>query len=401
METAGINMEKVKRQNRASILHYVNDTGPVSRKDIAEKLGLTPAAVTQICTELIEKGILIERGRLTEEKRAGRKKVLLAISYNYKYVYGIHIGPEKTVIALTNLKGEVRLLRMIATSRELDAEHFLHAIAEHCKKMQEEAFIPDEQIAGAGVCLPGIVDRERGRSIQAYGIWKEEVAVGKLLSLFLKIPVVLENSMIAFARAELLYGAGRECDNLFFVKWGADVESALMMNKKIYEGCRDAAGQLGHFVVKKNGKVCECGRRGCLEKEIAFTSIKERIGQVFSYEDTPKLYAILGGDFRNFTTDVLPQVLENQDEPIQKIMENLMDMFARVIVNSITLLAPERVVLCGEFFAIDQMREAFIQTCSSYEPRYGHDMIVYTGLSDRERYIAPVAVFVNEYLKEF
>ena len=69
----GANMETVRRRNRAAILKYINDHGPASRKDLAEALGLTPAAVTQICTDLFE-GILIETGINVKSNGAGRKK---------------------------------------------------------------------------------------------------------------------------------------------------------------------------------------------------------------------------------------------------------------------------------------------------------------------------------------
>lgn len=70
----GANMETVRRRNRAAILKYINDHGPASRKDLAEVLGLTPAAVTQICTDLFEEGILIETGINVKSSGAGRKK---------------------------------------------------------------------------------------------------------------------------------------------------------------------------------------------------------------------------------------------------------------------------------------------------------------------------------------
>lgn len=58
MREVGINMELVKKKNRSSILQLINRTGPISRKDIALRLGLTPAAVTQLCRDFMDSGIL-------------------------------------------------------------------------------------------------------------------------------------------------------------------------------------------------------------------------------------------------------------------------------------------------------------------------------------------------------
>ena len=91
--------------NRSSILKLLNDCGAMSRKDIAIELGLTPATVTLICTELISAGILCEKGEVEEERRAGRRKVLIDINYQYRYVLSVSIEAAKTCIAISNLKG--------------------------------------------------------------------------------------------------------------------------------------------------------------------------------------------------------------------------------------------------------------------------------------------------------
>lgn len=71
---AGANMETVRRRNRAAILKYINDHGPVSRKDLSEEIGLTAAAVTQICTDIMDEGVLVETGINVERSGAGRKR---------------------------------------------------------------------------------------------------------------------------------------------------------------------------------------------------------------------------------------------------------------------------------------------------------------------------------------
>ena len=79
MGYTGINMENVKSRNQSSILKLLNDAGPMSRKDIAAQLGLTPASVTTLCAELMAEGMLYEVGEIQESNRVGRRKVLLDI----------------------------------------------------------------------------------------------------------------------------------------------------------------------------------------------------------------------------------------------------------------------------------------------------------------------------------
>jgi len=101
MNRTGMNMERVKRQNRSLILNYINSTGPVSRKDIAAATGLTAAAVTQISAALISEGVLTVKGTSTERTgEAGRRKVLLDIDPEVSLAYTVNIEPDITTIAV-------------------------------------------------------------------------------------------------------------------------------------------------------------------------------------------------------------------------------------------------------------------------------------------------------------
>ena len=91
MTFRGINLENVKNNNRSAILQLLNNNGAMSRKDIAGRTGLTAASVTLICTELLDEGIIVERGEAVEEKRAGRKKILVDLNPSYKSILCIGI----------------------------------------------------------------------------------------------------------------------------------------------------------------------------------------------------------------------------------------------------------------------------------------------------------------------
>lgn len=106
MGYTGINLLSVKSRNRSQILKLLNDHGPTSRKDIAEKLGLTTAAVSTLCAELLAEGMVYEKGELQpEEGKAGRRKILLDINYDYRYVLSIAIEANECAISVCNLRG--------------------------------------------------------------------------------------------------------------------------------------------------------------------------------------------------------------------------------------------------------------------------------------------------------
>ena len=149
------------------------------RKDIAAELKLTPAAVTLLCTELLEDGILLEKGEMQEEKRAGRRKVLIDINYDYKYIVAVNIETMNTYVTITNLKGHRISQRSLNTDSAMEPEEFLRRIASECKALLWECEKNSSQVLGMGICLPGIVNRKEGISEDTYSIWRRAVPVKK------------------------------------------------------------------------------------------------------------------------------------------------------------------------------------------------------------------------------
>ena len=92
MAKTGTNLVNLRANNKLTILRLLNANGAMSRKDIAILLKLTPAAVTILCNEIIKDGMIVEKGEVEEEKRAGRKKMLIDINHQYKYIIGINIA---------------------------------------------------------------------------------------------------------------------------------------------------------------------------------------------------------------------------------------------------------------------------------------------------------------------
>lgn len=401
MKKTGINLENVKQRNKASILKLLKEKGPMSRKDIAEEIGLTPASVTMLTTEMIEVGYLQEAGEIQEEKKAGRRKILLSIVYDWKCVLAISIEVRTTTISLCDLNGNALLTTELKTNDREVPEHYLEEVARVAKTLVYEAGKGAGDLLGAGVSLPGLVDREFGVSKMAYGIWDREVPVAEFLSGQLHCPVVLENNIRAFAEGELLYGHGRSCENSYFLRWGPGVGSAIVIGKKIYDGREHRAGEIGHYNIDPDGLPCRCGRKGCLETKVSTSALTEQITELFSEDETPILYRRFRGDPSYLTEEVLSMLLkgvasfEEMDLPVASALQSAIDMLAQTFVNVATILAPEQVILLGSMFESRLVRDTFQLACCKIDPFYDSPYIRLAETSDRVSYIGSAAVAIH------
>jgi len=124
LEQHGISKLDLKRQNRMQVLKILKQRGPTSRIDIASTLELTRAAVTIITNEMIEQGIIAEIGEVKNESEKaprGRKKILIDINHNYRFVVGVTIELDIVSVGLSTLAGSVLDKRNLTLGN--DSEH--------------------------------------------------------------------------------------------------------------------------------------------------------------------------------------------------------------------------------------------------------------------------------------
>ena len=212
----------------------------------------------------------------------------------------------------------------------------------------------------------------------------------------LNLPVIVENNVKAFAEGELIYGTGKEQENLLFIKWGPGVGSAIIIQNRIYDSQNSKTAEIGHFIVEKDGELCRCGRRGCLETRVATHAIARQVRAACTKESMPQLYRMVGGDISRIEARNAPDWLGLEDEGLKKVLDDVVERLARVAVNSMTLLAPDKVLIYGELFGYPGLEERFRYYCRHYEPAYNDNYILKSDLSDRIEYIGPLAVVMNE-----
>ena len=131
MVKTGISLDSVKNNNKSQILKILQKTDAMSRKDIANQIGLTPAAVTMLCNDMMEAHMILEKGEMKEQKRAGRKKVLVDINYDFKYIVSVNIEAVDTSITVTNIRGNVLVETKVHTRTDIEPQLFLEELAKY------------------------------------------------------------------------------------------------------------------------------------------------------------------------------------------------------------------------------------------------------------------------------
>lgn len=362
---SGINMSDVKISNRGLILRQIKNY-PKPRKDIAEKINLTPAAVTILVNELIDQGCIRESGEVSEPSRVGRKKVFIELNKEYKYAFGINIEGSHMNICLGNLKAEV-IDFVDLRIKHLSAEEVLYLAVQNISLLIEKNGLAASRILGIGVGIVGKVDSEHGISKQAYGLWDTEVDIENFIGTKLDLPVVVENNVRALALAEMELTLHRNIRNMVFMKLGPGIGSAIILDNDIYKGSFNNSGELGHMVINHTGKKCRCGQVGCLETVASIAALIDEIREDFSKEAYPQLYDMIQGDVDNLTEEMLLTTYFDEERLVVEKINRLIGFLSIGIINSIKFYDPHKIVLYSKMFKDSRFMDKLINEILRHE----------------------------------
>ncbi|WP_234326207.1 ROK family transcriptional regulator [Streptomyces sp. NRRL S-495] len=254
----------MRRRNLALVLGAAAEHSPLSRADVAGRVGLTRAAVSSLVDELIGRGALTEAAA-TASGRVGRPGRALTVSDHGPAGLGLEIGVTHLGACVVDLRGEPRVWRRVDQANAgRPAGQVLAEAAALAAEAQAEAEALGLRVEGRVLAVPGVVPNgpaglvERAPNLGWCGVrladhWPDPETVPEP-----------ENEADLGALAELWNAEPAE--TFVHVSAEAGIGAALVIEGRLFRGARGFAGELGHIPVHPDGPDCVCGARGCLEQ---------------------------------------------------------------------------------------------------------------------------------------
>lgn len=313
----------------AATLALVGSRGPRSRAAIARELGVSPATVTQVTKDLVDRGLLVELE--TVPSTGGRPGRLL----------GLADGPAPRAIGAKVTADHVAIVSVGFDGSTFDqSSHPFDPASPDAldtlgRLLRETVDAQEGPVLGAGVGLPGSVDSQASGVVVAPTLGWSNVPVGASLRRALDLPVLVENDVNTLAVAEQLYGVGRDHRSFLVLTIGRGIGSGLVVDGTIRRGAAGGAGEIGHFPVHDDGPPCTCGNVGCLESFIGDDALRAR--------------AVAAGILRpGDTVADLTDRAEAGDRAARDLYHDAGRLLGRTLAGVVHLLDPEVVILLGE-----------------------------------------------------
>ena len=207
------------------------------------------------------------------------------------YVIGLDLGGTNSVFGIVDSRGDIKATTAIKTQGYGDnVEAYVDASIEALKIIIDQVGGIDK-IKAMGIGAPngnyynGTIEFAPNLEWGRNGV----VPLAKLFSDKHGIPVALTNDANAAAIGEMTYGVARGMKNFIVITLGTGVGSGIVINGQLVYGCDGFAGELGHVIVKENGRQCGCGRKGCLETYCSATGVARSAREFLANSDEPSL----------------------------------------------------------------------------------------------------------------
>ena len=261
------------------------------------------------------------------------------------YVVGMDIGGTNTVFGIVDQRGNVLATDSIKTQAYAKIEDYVDAV---CEKLIPliESMGGVEKIKGMGVGAPN-GNYYNGTIEFAPNLpWKGVIPLAALFEEKVGVPTALTNDANAAAIGEMTYGAARGMKDFIMITLGTGVGSGIVINGQLVYGHDGFAGELGHVVVRReNGRLCGCGRRGCLETYCSATGVARTAREFLVARPEPSLLRDIPAE-EIVSKDVYDAAVKG-DKLALDIFEFTGRILGEALSDFIAFSSPEAIVLFG------------------------------------------------------
>ena len=264
------------------------------------------------------------------------------------YVVGIDIGGQTSKIGVVDARGTVLAQTVIRTDNHDEVELYIAELAEAVRKVIKDAGV-EGKVRGIGVGAPNgnYYDGTIENAVNISWGGGKTIEFAKLLSAAMgDLPVALTNDANAAAVGEMTYGAARGMKNFIMITLGTGVGSGIVINGDVVYGHDGFAGELGHTcAVRNNGRICGCGKTGCLETYASAMGVARTAREIIELTDRKTLLRNIPAE--NITSkDVFDAAIEG-DEVAKDIFAFTGRMLGEKFADFVAFSAPEAIILFG------------------------------------------------------
>lgn len=232
-------------------------------------------------------------------------------------------------------------------------------ITDTIREALQDAECDIDDLAGIGVGCPSPVDMNKGIIHEAVNLGWKDMPLKKMLEDEFHCPVEIANDVDIGLYGEYRFGAGKGGANVLGVFPGTGIGGGFVYNGEILRGASSSCMEIGHIQVRPEGRLCGCGRHGCLETESSRLAIAAEMAKAAYRGEAPIVLAKAGTSVANIRSGVIAASVEGGEQAVIKIVTRAAEHIGHAVASVTHLLGPDLVVLGGGL--VEAMPDLFVK----------------------------------------
>jgi len=278
---------------------------------------------------------------------------------------GLDVGGTTMKACVVDSAGHASTSVSMPTESQRGQEAGLATMCETIRRAAAAANKTMADIAGIGVATPGTMDIKAGLILDPPNLkpWRN-VPVRQFVHDTFKIPTAFQNDANAAAYGEYWVGAGREVKSMVLFTLGTGIGGGIIIDDKVLEGQHSHGGEIGHMkIAYEGGRLCGCGRLGCLEAYASATAVVKRTREMLVTDPNSTLHRALTDTEEELSSRTIFMAAEHGDELAKKIVDETAYFLAVGAMNMMHTIDPDAIVFAG---GMTHAGEPFLERIQHY-----------------------------------
>ena len=350
-------MTEKKKLFRNKILKALYFEDSLSCAELSVRIEKSFPVTATLIEELVADNMVLEMGFAAST--GGRRALTYALQKNVIYVVSVAMDQFVTKIAIMDMQNNVvSPIEKIVLPLTANPEA-LNLLTEKIIEVIASSGIAKEKFVGVGVGMPGFINVKEGINYSFLKLPNHK-SITKHLGTKIGLPIFIDNDSSLIALAELRFGEARNEKNAMVINIGWGVGLGLILNGELYRGHEGFAGEFSHIPLFLNGKLCWCGKTGCLETETSLLIIIEKAREGIKAGRLSKLTSLPDDDPELACDEIIKAVMDGDQFAIELFSKAGYNIGKGVAVL-IHLLNPKKIILSGRGASAGQIWRAPIQ----------------------------------------
>ena len=347
-------------QNVSSVLEFIYRNPETSRIEISNATGLTPAAITNIVSELINKEFITETGdEVSVVNGSGRRRKVLTLNSDIGYLLGVEFNMNGLFATLTDILGN----KITSNHKKLDKDVIENLNDEIVYLIQNCINgIDSNKILGAGIAIPAHFDLNTQTIISNNPMWNN-FNLFKIKKHF-SFSFIVENNIECMALSEYLFNPLGSPDKFLFFHVGHGLFCSFFDSDNLSIKKNYYLGEIGHTVVDINGPKCECGKKGCLQTYISESWLLKN-AKFFFENSTNTILNNLVKSEEEITLNTIIASYKLGDSYFRKNIDLGLELLGTSIANTLIMKDADKIFLNSELLSNDLFSNQIIEIVKS------------------------------------